>query len=51
MINGLPTEPVAGEDQTICSNEYLLNPNIPEHGVGTWRSGSEGGATFDGTRV
>src|SRR5690554_4059952 len=51
VINGLPTEPVAGEDQTICSNEYLLNPNIPEHGVGTWRSGSVGGATFDGNRV
>ncbi|NLX72156.1 MAG: PKD domain-containing protein [Bacteroidales bacterium] len=51
VINGLPTTPVAGEDRTICSDEYRLSPNVPEHGVGRWRSGSVGGATFDGNRV
>ncbi|MCA1744248.1 MAG: PKD domain-containing protein [Bacteroidales bacterium] len=51
VINGLPTTPVAGESRPICTDEYLLNPNIPEHGVGSWRSGSVGGATFDGNRV
>src|SRR5690554_2020737 len=43
VINGSPTEPVAGEDPTICSNEDWLDANIPGHGDGTWHSGSVGG--------
>lgn len=51
IINGLPTEPIAGDDIAICTDRYLLNPNTPTHGTAEWRPGSTGGARFDGNTV
>lgn len=51
IINGLPSEPYAGEDDAVCDDNYLLNPSTPVHGTARWRPGSTGGAQFDGNRV
>lgn len=51
IINGLPSEPYAGEDDAVCDDNYLLNPSTPVHGTARWRPGSTGGAQFDGNLV
>jgi PKD repeat protein len=51
IINGLPSEPLAGDDVAICTDSYLLNPNTPTHGTAGWRPGSTGGARFEGNNV
>lgn len=47
VINGTPTTPYAGDDKTLCTDSVMLEPNVPNHGVGEWRI-LEGGAEFDG---
>jgi gliding motility-associated-like protein len=37
VINGTPTTPIAGRDTTICQDSLLLDPNVPNHGVGEWK--------------
>ena len=47
VINGTPTTPDAGDDKTLCTDSVMLEPNVPNHGIGEWRI-LEGGAEFDG---
>ena len=51
IINGLPSEPYAGEDDAVCDDNYLLNPSTPVYGTARWRPGSTGGAQFEGNLV
>ncbi|MBN1117544.1 MAG: immunoglobulin domain-containing protein [Bacteroidales bacterium] len=50
ISNDLPTEAIAGQDQSICSNTTILSPNTPSVGTGTW-SVIGGSATFNGNIV
>ncbi|MGQ1890308.1 PKD domain-containing protein [Thermophagus sp. OGC60D27] len=47
IINGIATQAIAGEDQTLCTDSAKLEPNIPNHGTGEWRI-LDGAAEFDG---
>ncbi len=47
ITNGLATQAIAGNDQTVCEDSVVLRPNIPNHGTGEWRV-VEGSAEFDG---
>lgn len=53
IINGTPSTPDAGEDVTICSGSYQLRPlpQVPDHGVASWRALSAGEITFNGNWV
>ncbi|MDG5799193.1 PKD domain-containing protein [Marinilabiliaceae bacterium ANBcel2] len=51
IINGTPTEAIAGEDVEICTDEFRLQPNVPTYGEASWRIGSVGNARFEGNRV
>jgi gliding motility-associated-like protein len=47
IVNGLPTQPDAGADQTLCVDSVLLMPNNPTFGVGEWQI-AEGFAEISG---
>ncbi len=47
VLNDLPDEAYAGEDDVVCNSRYELKPNNPTHGVGEWRV-VEGSAKFEG---
>ncbi len=47
ITNGIPTIPIAGLDEVICTDSVELKPNNPTFGTGEWRVG-EGSADFVG---
>ena len=47
VLNDLPDQAYAGEDDVVCDSKYELKPNNPTHGVGEWRV-VEGSAKFEG---
>ncbi len=47
VLNDLPDQAYAGEDDVVCNSQYELKPNNPTHGVGEWRV-VEGSAKFEG---
>lgn len=48
IINGLPTDALAGNNDTICVDYANLKPNTPIYGVGEWYVGNIGSARFEG---
>lgn len=50
IINNLPTDAYAGNDQTICVDSTTLNPNTPSVGTGEW-SVIAGAGNFNGNQV
>ena len=53
VFNYEPSDAYAGEDQVICKDSAVLNPEIPKYGIGKWRiiEGSGKGKDASGNEI
>ncbi len=53
VFNYEPSDAYAGEDQVVCQDSAVLNPEIPKYGEGSWRiiEGSGKGKDADGNEI
>ncbi len=53
VFNYEPSDAYAGEDQVVCQDSAVLNPEIPKYGEGSWKiiEGSGKGKDADGNEI